>query len=103
MDFFSVKEGTELSEKIQWKELRGIERLAGAVLVQAIEDVHRGPTGAREDAIRWIADCRADQFSFEHCCRIVGRNPDKVRHRVLREILNCLVQAGREESSAMSN
>ena len=59
--------------------LRGVQRLAGAILVQAITDIHRGFGKRREDAIRWIADSSQRQFSFVSCCRMLNRDPHEVR------------------------
>ena len=59
--------------------IRGIHRLAGAVLVQAIEDVRSGYGKRREEALRWMNDPSDSQFSFIFCCRLTNRNPQEVR------------------------
>lgn len=60
-------------------DLRGVRRLAGAVLVQAIEDIRRGTGKRREDAVRWILDCSDRELSFVFCCRALNRNPEAIR------------------------
>ncbi|HZS51557.1 MAG TPA: hypothetical protein VFA54_11885 [Bryobacterales bacterium] len=65
--------------------LRGVHRLAGAILVQAIEDIRCGSGRRREDAIRWVTDSNEDQFSFVFCCRILGRDPEEVRRFLVRQ------------------
>jgi len=65
-------------------ELRGVHRLAAAVLVQAIEDVRSGSARKRSEALHWIEDPSEAQFSFVFCCRLLNRNPEQVR-RFLRE------------------
>lgn len=59
--------------------LRGIHRLAGAVLVQAIEDIRCGSGRKKLDALQWIQDPGEEQFSFIFCCRVLGRDPEEVR------------------------
>lgn len=67
--------------------LRGVHRLAGAVLVQAIEDIRCGSGRRKEDAIRWVNESSDDQFSFVFCCRILNRDPEDVRRFLLRQSL----------------
>ena len=59
--------------------LRGLHRLAGAILVQAIEDIRNGVGRKREEALQWIGDSSEEQFSFVFCCRALNRDPDEVR------------------------
>src|SRR5690242_1163434 len=68
-------------------DLRGIERLAGAVLLQAIEDIRTRGGRTGEDAIRWLNDNSDEHFSFVFCCRILHRDPNEIRSVVLREAL----------------
>jgi len=82
-----------MTETMDPKNLRGFRRLAGDVLVQAIEDLNRGCGRTREDAIQWIADAREDHFSFVYCCRMLSRSPDQMRRVLLRRILPHLVSA----------
>ncbi len=81
--------------------LRGVQRLAGAVLVQAVEDLNRGCGRIREDAIQWIADAREDQFSFVYCCRMLSRSPDQMRRVLLGQALTqCLLSTNPKELEA---
>ena len=61
-----------------------LQRLAGAVLIQALEDLTRGPKRSREEALDWILGRTKDGFSFELCCNLLGRQPDDVLQRVQR-------------------
>ncbi len=63
--------------------LRGLYRLAGAVLVQAIEDLRSTSRQNRDDAGRWILDNNGGRFSFVYCCRLLGREPDQVRFSLM--------------------
>jgi len=61
---------------------RGLQRLAGAVLIQALDDLSRGPRKAREQAREWIFDGAVGDFSFDLCCSLLGREPQDVRRRL---------------------
>ena len=61
-----------------------LQRLAGAVLIQALDDLTSGPRRSREEAVDWIMGKMVDGFSFELCCNLLGRDPEDVRHRVQR-------------------
>ena len=61
-----------------------LQRLAGAVLIQALEDLTRGPRRSREEALEWILGKTADGFSFDLCCDLLGRDPNDVLQRVQR-------------------
>ncbi len=67
--------------------LRGLHRLAGAILVQAIEDIRCGSGRRKEDAIRWVNESSEEQFSFAFCCRMLNRKPEDVRRFLLRQSL----------------
>ncbi|HYM09366.1 MAG TPA: hypothetical protein VEU62_01465 [Bryobacterales bacterium] len=67
--------------------VRGVHRLAGAILVQAIEDIRCGSGRRREDAIRWITDSSEEQFSFVFCCRMLNRDPEEIRRFLVRQSL----------------
>jgi hypothetical protein len=83
--------------------LRGVQRLAGAILVQAIEDLRCGSNRRREDAIHWIEEDSETQFSFVFCCRILQRDPEEVRRFLLqREFPNWLFAALLQKSEAAS-
>ena len=61
-----------------------LQRLAGAVLIQALEDLTRGPKRSREEALQWILGHTKDGFNFELCCNLLGREPNDVLRRVQR-------------------
>ena len=61
------------------KKFEGLHRLAGAVLIRAIADLHGGSQIKREDASRWMNDPSEEEFSFAFCCRLLNRDPDRVR------------------------
>jgi len=63
---------------------RALQRLAGAVLIQALQDASSGPRRSREDALEWIYGRSRGKFNFEFCCSLLGRDPDDVRHRLQR-------------------
>jgi hypothetical protein len=63
---------------------RALQRLAGAVLIQALQDASSGPRRAREDALDWIYGRARGKFSFEFCCSLLGRDPADVRMRLQR-------------------
>ena len=68
-------------------DVRGVHRLAGAILVQAIEDIRCGSGRRREDAIRWMSDPSEEQFSFVSCCKLLSRDPEEVRRFLVRRSL----------------
>lgn len=63
---------------------RGLQRLAGAVLIQALDDLNRGPRRAREQAREWIFAGSLGDFNFDLCCSLLGRAPEDVRRRLRR-------------------
>jgi hypothetical protein len=63
---------------------RGLQRLAGAVLIQAMQDASSGPRRAREEAIEWMQGRTTSKFSFDFCCSLLGRNADDVLIRMRR-------------------
>jgi len=65
--------------------MRGIQRLAGAVLVQAIDDLRCGINRRREEATRWIESESDEQFTFVFCCRMLERDPEETRRFLLRQ------------------
>src|SRR5712692_6413188 len=80
--------------------LRGVCRLAAAILVQAIEDLRRGSGRKRDDAIHWITESREDEFSFVYCCRILSRDAEEIRRMLLRQSLpDWAIRAGLDFSS----
>ncbi len=63
---------------------RGLQRLAGAVLIQALQDASSGPRRAKEEAIEWLHGRSSSKFSFQFCCGILGRDPNDVLLRLRR-------------------
>ena len=61
-----------------------LQRLAGAVLIQALEDLTRGPRRSREEAMDWMMGKTVEGISFELCCNLLGRDSEDVLHRVQR-------------------
>ena len=59
-----------------------LSRLATAVLIQALEDLTRGPKRRREEALNWMLGKTTEGFSFDFCCGLLGREPDDVLQRV---------------------
>jgi len=64
---------------------RPLQRLAGAVLIQALQDASNGPRRHREEALEWIHGKSTGGFTFDFCCALLGRSPDDVRHRLMRQ------------------
>jgi hypothetical protein len=62
---------------------RGHRRLAAAVLVQAIQDVHSGHSAHRRSATKWFLAVEKGALSFKACCEILGRDADEVRSRLM--------------------
>lgn len=75
----------EIAADVESNDLGGARRLAGAVLTQAIEDIHSGAGKRRADALGWILDSRDGTFSFVFYCRILNRHPEDVRRFLVRQ------------------
>ena len=61
---------------------RGMHRLAGAVLLQAIEDLSHGSGSRRADAVRWMENTTEEINSFAFWCQALDRHPDKIRRLI---------------------
>ena len=61
---------------------RGLQRLAGAVLIQALQDASSGPRRFREEALEWINGKTTSGMTFEFCCSLLGRDPKDVKQRL---------------------
>jgi hypothetical protein len=61
---------------------RPLQRLAGAIMIQALQDASNGPRRHREEALDWIQGRTKSGFTFEFCCSLLGRNPNDVRERL---------------------
>ena len=64
---------------------RALQRLAGAVLIQALQDASSGPRRFREEALEWINGKTTSGMTFEFCCALLGRVPDDVRNRLMKK------------------
>ena len=71
-----------LSSRLDAPVDRALQRLAGAVLIQALQDASSGPRRYREEALDWITGKSDAEFSFDFCCALLGRSPDDVRLRL---------------------
>jgi hypothetical protein len=58
---------------------RGVYRLAGAMLLQAIQDASSTSMGRRSSALRWMNGNDDSCYSFAFICRVLNRNPDEIR------------------------
>ena len=63
---------------------RALQRLAGAVLIQALQDASSGPRRTRDEALDWLFGRTNGKFSFEFCCSLLGRDSRDVLHRLQR-------------------
>ncbi len=61
---------------------RPLQRLAGAIMIQALQDASNGPRRYREDALEWIQGSTKAGFTFEFCCSLLNRDPEDVRDRL---------------------
>ena len=58
---------------------KAVYRLAGAVLLQAVQDATSHSAGKRAGAIRWMSSNAESCYSFSFICRILNRDPGEVR------------------------
>ena len=65
-------------------DLKGFERLAGCMLLQAMADIRSGSVKHRGLALEWLNGKTDENLSFAHCCRILGRDPGEVRDTIFR-------------------
>ncbi len=61
---------------------RGLRRLAGAMLITAIEDLTGRDRHRRLEVLRWIGRQDPGVFSFESCCALLGRDATAIRERL---------------------
>lgn len=61
---------------------RGLRHLAGAMLISALGDLDSRSHFRRGEVLNWISRRDARVFSFEFCCRLLGRNPNELRRKV---------------------
>ena len=72
-----------MASNVDANELHGIQRLAAAVLLQAITDLQRGTAANRREAAEWFEKKSMGSFTFQSCCEILDRDPEDVRQRLL--------------------
>ena len=68
-----------------YNDERGLRRLAGAMLISALDDLDSRSHSRRDEVLNWISRRDARVFSFEFCCRILGRDPNELRRKVKTE------------------
>ncbi len=61
---------------------RGLRRLAGAMLISALDDLDSRAHSRRDEVLNWISRRDARVFSFEFCCRMLGHDPNELRRKV---------------------
>jgi hypothetical protein len=61
----------------------GLRKLAGAMLVQALEDLNEGDDDTRAEAWQWLSGENQAGLSFELCCKILGLRTEIVRRGLL--------------------
>ena len=66
-------------------DLKGFERLAGSMLLQAMADLRSGFVN-RGSAWEWMEGKGDDHLSFAQCCRILRRDPEQVRGLMIRRL-----------------
>ncbi len=64
---------------------RGLRRLAGAMLISALDDLDSRAHSRRDEVLNWISRRDARVFSFEFRCRLLGRDPNELRRKVKTE------------------
>ena len=75
--------GTKRAASPQKKAVgeRSLRRLAGAVLLQALEDLG-GPAKYRDQAQSWMSGQGESVFSFELCCSLLDVRPRYIQDRL---------------------
>jgi hypothetical protein len=59
-----------------------LQRLAGAVLIQARKDFDTGSGAKRPEVEDWVCNRTKGQMSFELCCQLLELDPDYTRKRL---------------------
>jgi hypothetical protein len=67
-------------------DLQGFQRLAGSMLLQAMEDLLSDSAKLRREALEWIDDKNGDELSFAECCEMLGRDPQQMRGLMRRRL-----------------
>jgi len=66
-------------------DMKGFERLASSMLLQAMADLRSG-FKSRRSAWEWMDGQEGDHLSFAQCCRLLGRDPEQVRGLMIRRL-----------------
>lgn len=82
---------------------RALQRLAGAVLIQALQDASSGPRRFREEALEWINGRSNAGMTFDFCCALLGRDPEDVRYRLRKHNYIPKWEPGMENESSMGS
>jgi len=69
--------------KLSHRDDPGLRKLAGAMLLQALDDVNEGDEQTRAEAWRWFSGENEAGLSFALCCRLLGRGVEDVRNNLL--------------------
>jgi hypothetical protein len=70
--------------KLTSQDDAGLRKLAGAMLVRALEDLNEGDDETRAEAWRWLGGRTEAGLNFYLCCKILGCHPGAVRRGLLR-------------------
>ena len=76
---------TAISKPKPHNDERGLRRLAGAMLISALDDLDSQSHARRDEVLNWISRRAGRVFSFEFCCRMLGRDPNELRSKVRTE------------------
>lgn len=69
--------------KLSSRDDAGLRKLAGAMLLQALEDMNEGDEDTRAEAWQWLSGENEAGLSFALCCKLLGCRPEIVRRGLL--------------------
>jgi len=69
--------------KLSHRDDPGLRKLAGAMLLQALEDFNEGDAETHAEASRWFRGENEAGLSFDLCCKLLGRGAEDVRGSLL--------------------
>jgi hypothetical protein len=69
--------------KLSYRDDAGLRKLAGAMLLQALEDLNEETEETRAEAWRWFNGENEAGLSFALCCTLLGRGVEDVRDSLL--------------------
>jgi hypothetical protein len=73
---------TAIPKSKSYNDERGMRRLAGAMLISALDDLDSQSHSRRGEVLNWISRSDGRIFSFEFCCEMLGRDPNELRRKV---------------------